>query len=95
MIQDETLVARLKGRAQFCIDRGEVKSPELLEEAAVSIEALNIELKLVKGERTRIKNTLINLLLSADSGDQEEIAWAIQLVRDDIAREGDPVNDRR
>lgn len=88
MIQDETLVARLKGRAQFCRDRGEVKSPELLEEAAVRIEALNIELKLVKGERIRLKNTITNLLLSADSGDEEVLAWAIQLVRDDIASEG-------
>ena len=88
MIQDETLVARLKGRAQFCRDRGEVKSPELLEEAAVRIEALNIELKLVKGERIRLKNTIINLLLSADSGDPEMVAWAIQLVRDDVASEG-------
>ena len=91
---DEELVARLKGRAQFCRDRGEVKSPELLEEAAVRIEALNNELKLVKGERTRIRNTVINLLLSADSGDAEELAWAIQLVRDDIAREGESVNGR-
>ena len=88
MIQDETLVARLKGRAQFCRDRGEVKSPELLEEAAVRIEALNIELALVKGERIRLKNTITNLLLSADSGDEEVLAWAIQLVRDDIASEG-------
>lgn len=94
MIQDETLVARLKGRAQFCIDRGEVKSPELLEEAAVSIEALNIELKLVKGERTRIRNTLTNLLLAADTGDAEMLAWAIQLVRDDVACEGESVNGR-
>ena len=88
MIQDETLVARLKGRAQFCRDRGEVKSPELLEEAAVRIVALNNELKLVKGERIRLKNTITNLLLSADSGDEEVLAWAIQLVRDDIASEG-------
>lgn len=94
MIQDETLVARLKGRAQFCRDRGEVKSPELLEEAAVRIEALNIEIKLVKGDRTRIRNTLINLLLAADSGDPEMVAWAIQLVRDDIASEGELVNGR-
>ena len=91
---DEELVARLKGRAQFCRDRGEVKSPELLEEAAVRIEALNIELKLVKGERTRIRNTLINLLLAADSGDAEMVAWAIQLVRDDVASEGELVNGR-
>lgn len=88
MIQDETLVARLKGRAQFCRDRGEVKSPELLEDAADRIVALNNELALVKGERIRLKNTIINLLLSADSGDAEMVAWAIQLVRDDIASEG-------
>ena len=88
MIQDETLVARLKGRAQFCRDRGEVKSPELLEDAADRIVALNNELALVKGERIRLKNTITNLLLSADSGDEEVLAWAIQLVRDDIASEG-------
>ena len=88
MIQDETLVARLKGRAQFCRDRGEVKSPELLEDAADRIVALNNELALVKGERIRLKNTITNLLLSADSGDAEVLAWAIQLVRDDIASEG-------
>ena len=88
MIQDETLEARLKGRAQFCRDRGEVKSPELLEDAADRIVALNNELALVKGERIRLKNTITNLLLSADSGDEEVLAWAIQLVRDDIASEG-------
>lgn len=94
MRQDETLVARLKGRAQFCRDRGEVKSPELLEEAADRIAALNKELALAKDQRIRIRNTVINLLLSADSGDAEELAWAIQLVRDDIAREGESVNGR-
>lgn len=91
---DETLLSRLKGRAQFCRDRGEVKSPELLEEAADRIEALNKELKLVKGERTRFKNNITNLLLSADSGDEEMVAWAIQLVRDDMAYEGESVNGR-
>ena len=94
MMQDETLVARLKGRAQFCRDRGEVKSPELLEDAADRIVALNNELALVKGERIRLKNTIINLLLAADSGDAEMVAWAIQLVRDDIASEGELVNGR-
>lgn len=91
---DEELVARLKGRAQFCRDRGEVKSPELLEDAADRIVALNKELALAKGERTRIRNTVTNLLLSADSGDEEVLAWAIQLVRDDIASEGESVNGR-
>ncbi len=37
---NDDLKARLRGRSQFCRDRGEVKSPELLEEAADRIEAL-------------------------------------------------------
>lgn len=34
------LIARLRGRSQFCKDRGEVKSPDLMNEAADHIEAL-------------------------------------------------------
>jgi hypothetical protein len=85
---DEELVARLRepwftnGCERYQLD------------AADRIEDLAKQLARSKAQRNRIKNTLVNLLLSADSGDQEEIAWAIQLVRDDIAREGDPVNDR-
>jgi hypothetical protein len=37
---DEELVKRLRGRARFCRDRGEVKSPKLHDEAADRIEQL-------------------------------------------------------
>jgi len=37
---DEDLIKRLRGRALFCRDRGEIKSPELHEEAADRIEQL-------------------------------------------------------
>ena len=39
------LIARLRGRSQFCKDRGEVKSPDLMNEAADRIEALQKALK--------------------------------------------------
>ena len=31
------------------------------------------------------KNSMKNLVLSADTEDNEQIAWAIQIVRDDLA----------
>lgn len=34
-----TLRQRLLGRAQFCADRGEVKTPELLREAAGALDS--------------------------------------------------------
>ena len=34
------LIKRLRGRSQFCKDRGEVKSPDLMNEAADRIEEL-------------------------------------------------------
>lgn len=33
------LVERLSGRSRFCRDRGEIKTPELLEEAAAMLKA--------------------------------------------------------
>ena len=47
-MSDEELIARLRGRSQFCKDRGEVKSPDLMNEAADRIEALTA--KLAKAE---------------------------------------------
>lgn len=43
-MQDAELVAQLRGRHRFCIDRGEIKTPELLCESADRIEALAAEL---------------------------------------------------
>lgn len=34
----EKLVAQLRGRAQFCRDRGEIKTPELFEAAAAALD---------------------------------------------------------
>jgi len=39
---DEELIARLRGRSQFCKDRGEVKSPDLMNEAVDRIELLAV-----------------------------------------------------
>lgn len=39
------LLAQLRGRAQFCRDRGEIKTPEALEQAADRIEALEEALR--------------------------------------------------
>lgn len=36
----DDLVKRLRGRARFCYDRGEIKSPGIMMEAADAIEAL-------------------------------------------------------
>ena len=38
-----SLVDRLNGRAQFCFDRGEIKSPELMRQAARRIAELEAE----------------------------------------------------
>jgi len=35
-----TLADQLLGRARFCRDRGEIKTPELLEAAAAALRAL-------------------------------------------------------
>lgn len=40
MTEAERLVSQLTGRARFCEDRGEVKTPGLLREAAARIAAL-------------------------------------------------------
>lgn len=34
---NQELIARLRGRSQFCKDRGEVKSPDLMKEAAKEV----------------------------------------------------------
>ena len=47
-----TLVAQLRGRAEFCRDRGEVKSPGLMEKAAEEILALRNQLQ-AKKEQAR------------------------------------------
>lgn len=39
------LVERLTGRAQFCRDKGGIKSPEVMEEAAARITALSAEVE--------------------------------------------------
>ena len=44
-MSDAELIARLRGRSQFCKDRGEVKTPDLLTEAADRIEELLAERK--------------------------------------------------
>jgi hypothetical protein len=44
---DAELLARLRGRSQFCKDRGEVKSPDLMDEAADHIEEIGAQLKMV------------------------------------------------
>ena len=47
---DEELIARLRGRSQFCKDRGEVKSPDLMDEAADRIEALTEQLTAARAD---------------------------------------------
>lgn len=39
VVERVALIERLRGRAAFCRDRGEIKTPELLEEAAAAIAA--------------------------------------------------------
>jgi len=41
------LEARLRGRAQFCADRKEIKTPELLTEAADQLERYRVALESV------------------------------------------------
>ena len=38
MKTERELIQQLKGRAEFCLDRGEVKTPELLERAVKALE---------------------------------------------------------
>lgn len=39
----DDLVEQMKGRAKFCRDRGEIKTPELIEQGFARIEALTAE----------------------------------------------------
>ena len=45
-----TLASQLRGRASFLRDRGEIKSPQLMEEASTTIETLTRELAEAKGQ---------------------------------------------
>lgn len=40
MAKIDELLAQMSGRSQFCRDRGEIKTPEMLDEAAATIRAL-------------------------------------------------------
>jgi len=53
---DEELIKRLRGRSQFCRDRGEFKSPELLDDAANRIEELVKELAEADARALRYKS---------------------------------------
>lgn len=44
----DNLVTRLRGRARFCEDRGEVKTPDLLFAAANEIERLEAALTTIR-----------------------------------------------
>jgi hypothetical protein len=43
LVERDQLVQRLTGRAAFLRDRGEIKTPELLEESIIEIDRLNIQ----------------------------------------------------
>lgn len=53
----DELIKRLRGRALFCRDRGEVKSPELHDEAADYIDLLEKKLKLFEKVDTYLKTS--------------------------------------
>lgn len=49
----DDLVKRLRGRARFCYDRGEIKSPGIMMEAADAIEALQARVAELETEAER------------------------------------------
>jgi hypothetical protein len=54
-MSDDKLVERLHGRAAFCRDRGEIKTPELLEAA---VTALQSERASMEGEIEALRGLL-------------------------------------
>ena len=54
----DDLVKQLRGRSQFCKDRGEIKSPELMEDAAARIEELEAKLAMADKLASEFKNCL-------------------------------------
>lgn len=63
------LCARLEGRSRFCRDRGEVKTPDLLDEAAAAIRELEAE---------RDVSNEIGRAFEEDAGQQRERAEAAE-----------------
>ena len=60
----DALVARMRGRAAFCEDRGEVKTPWLLREAADAITAL-------RARQPTVQEAAKVLLMSGMPGDHQ------------------------
>ena len=48
MREENSLTDRLRGRAQFCRDRQEIKTPQLLEQAASAIDRLSSQVEELK-----------------------------------------------
>jgi len=65
------LIERLTGRARFCRDRGEVKTPELLEEAAAKIAELEAALATARADAIEALETAHNYLTCPVSADPE------------------------
>ena len=63
---DKDLIQQMKGRAKFCRDRGEIKTPELLERAINLLESqeterLKTELLAAEAEIARLQSALDEL----------------------------------
>lgn len=89
MSETPELVERLRGRAAFCRDRSEIKTPELLEAAADAITALQEKVRRLEDalyfykdawvdanrrQQARGWDVVPSLELKADAGDKARTA---------------------
>ena len=82
----EDLIQQMRGRAKFCRDRGEIKTPELLERAINLLESqeterLKTELLAAEAEIARLQSALDELKewcrfqLCENDGTQWDAGW--------------------
>ena len=83
---NKDLIQQMRGRAKFCRDRGEIKTPELLERAINLLESqeterLKTELLAAEAEITRLQSALDELKewcrfqLCENDGTQWDAGW--------------------
>ena len=85
-MSNKDLIQQMKGRAKFCRDRGEIKTPELLERASNLLESqeterLKTQLLAAEAEIARLQSALDELKewcrfqLCENDGTQWDAGW--------------------